>query len=294
MMTLSQLLDRFPTDDECMAFLVKLRWPNGVRCPKCDSAKVYRLKGGKVWKWVCKHSKGGYRFSPLVGTIFENTNIPLRTWFQAIFLMTKAKKGVSALQIQRTLGLGSYRSAWYMCHRVRAAMQDAGFAGLMGGDGGVVEVDETYIGGEQKNRHASERVKFEGRGAVNHTPVIGAIARKGNVVCKVIENTSAKTLQGFVDETVADKVSLVAHDDASGYRHLRQTHASVRHSRGEYVRGNVHTANIDSFWSLLKRGIMGNFHQVSRAYLPLYLAEFSFRHNNRKTPNMFEAILRAC
>ncbi len=290
MMTLGQLLERFPTDDECMTYLVKLRWPEGVRCPKCDSPKVYRLNRGKGFRWVCKHAKNGYRFSPLVGTIFENTNIPLRTWFQAILLMCVSKKGISALQIQRTLGLGSYKSAWYMCHRVRAAMHDQGFPNLMG----VVEVDETYVGGENRNRHISERGKLEGRGPVNHVPVIGAIARKGSVVCKVIENTSAATLKGFVDEVVSEKVDLVAHDDAAGYRHLEQPHAGVRHSRGEYVRGNIHTANIDSFWSLLKRGIMGSFHQVSKDYLPLYLAEFMFRHNHRKDPDMFTTVLRAC
>src|SRR5712691_3278476 len=157
MMTLAQLIDRFRTQEDCLAFLIKLRWPKGVTCPKCGNPGVYRLKGGTAYKWICKlHSKTVYRFSPLVGTIFENTNIDLRTWFQAIYLMCQSKKGMSALQIQRTLGLGSYKSAWYMCHRVRAAMENTDFMMLMG-DGTEVEVDETYVGGRYENRHRAER-----------------------------------------------------------------------------------------------------------------------------------------
>src|SRR2546428_1269726 len=121
-MTLDELTKRFPTEDSCRAYLVSVRWPNGVRCPRCDSAKVHKV--ARPWNWQCKQcTKQGYRFSPLVGTIFENTNIALRTWFQVVYLMCQSKKGISALQIHRTIGTGSYRSAWYMCHRIRAAMK---------------------------------------------------------------------------------------------------------------------------------------------------------------------------
>jgi len=133
-----------------------------------------------------------------------------------------------------------------------------------------------------------------GRGAVGKVPVIGAIVRKGNVVCEVIEQTDARTLQRFVNEAVSDKVSLVATDDFQGYSSLKQPHESVTHSRGEFVRGNVHTQNLDSFWSLLKRGIVGTYHKVSKSYLPLYLNEFSFRHNNRQNPDIFQAVLAGC
>lgn len=297
MRTLAQLLDTFRTEDDAYAYVVKLRWPNGVvTCPKCGSEKVYRLKSKAVaWKWICKapaveHTKG-YRFSPLVGTIFENTNIPLRTWFQAILLMCQSKKGMSALQIQRTLGLGSYRSAWYMCHRVRAAMENTDFTKLMG----EVEVDETYVGGKAVNRHRYERKAKPYERA--HVPVVAAISRKGKVVARVIEHADNATLDGFVREVVSEDVSLISSDEHHGYRRLRGAgypHETVRHRAGEYARGVVHTANIDSFWSLLKRGIMGNYHVVSKKYLPFYLAEFTFRHNHRKDADLFASVLAAC
>jgi transposase-like protein len=286
-MTLTELTERFPTEDSCRAYLVSVRWPNGVRCPRCNSDKVHKV--ARPWNWQCKQcTKQGYRFSPLVGTIFENTNIDLRTWFQVIYLMCQSKKGISALQIHRTIGTGSYRSAWYMCHRIRAAMKDESFQKLTG----VVEIDETYIGGKAKNRHVRERGR--GKGRHNMTPVIGAIARKGNVVAKMVQRTDISTMTNFVRRTVSDRVSLIATDEAAEYKPLRYlgyTHDFVNHRADEYVRGNVHTANIDSFWSMVKRGIMGSFHQVSKTYLPLYLNEFSFRYNNRNNPGIFEAVI---
>jgi len=297
-MTLADLEKRFPTEDACKAYLVSVRWPDGVRCPRCESPKVYKV--GRPWNWVCKQcTKKGYRFSPLVGTIFENTNVPLRTWFNVIYLMCQSKKGMSALQLHRMIGTGSYRSAWYMCHRIRAAMKSDSFLKLTG----TVEVDETYIGGEAKNRHRQGRKpsRFGGpaRGSwvlSGKTAVIGAIARKGNVVAKVIGNAKAATFAAFVRQTVSDKVDLIATDEHPAYKSLSRdgyAHESVAHRRREYVRGIVHTANIDSFWSMIKRGIMGSFHQVSPGYLPLYLNEFSFRYNNRDLSNaaIFEAVI---
>ena len=218
----------------------------------------------------------------------------LRTWFQVIYLMCQSKKGMSALQIHRTIGSGSYRTAWYMCHRIRAAMENDEFKKLTG----VVEVDETYIGGKAKNRHGGGigggmRKGQGGRGPSGKLAVIGAISRKGKVTAQMIENTDVATLQGFVKKSVG-KVTLLTTDDDSAYRGLPSQfhHEAVNHSEKEYVRGSVHTGSIDSFWSLIKRGIMGSYHHVSKGYLPLYLNEFAFRHNNRRNADMFATVVR--
>jgi transposase-like protein len=313
MLSLRQIHEQYNTQDACMGLLVQMRWPDGVRCVRCGNAKVFKITK-KNWTWVCKsgaetlneetgevqicHKKNGYRFSALVGTVFENTNYPLPVWFEVIYLICQSKKGISALQVQRMLKEDgrptAYKTAFYICHRVRA---------MLGNDeaklDGEVEADETYIGGKQKNRHAKVRAKYHGGGAA-HTGkniVIGAIARKGNVICKVIENTDVRTLSGFVREVVSDKVTLVATDEYGGYSWLKPMklpHESVDHKAGEYVRGNVHTNNLESFWSLLKRGVIGTYHNVSKKYLPLYLNEFSWRFNNRKNEDIFKSAIAGC
>jgi transposase-like protein len=204
--------------------------------------------------------------------------------------MTQSKKGMSALQIHRQIKSGDYRTAWYMCHRLRAAMKNATFEKLIG----EVEVDETYIGGKNKNRHWDK--KQSGTGSAGKIPVVGAISRKGNVVCRMIENADTETLTKFVRKTVSDKVELVATDEHSGYRLLKWTmpHDVVSHGSGEYVRGKVHTQSIESFWALLKRGVIGTYHQVSKDYLPLYLNEFTFRHNERNNPEVFQRLISSC
>jgi len=292
-LTLSQTMNRFSTEEACKQFLQDRRWPNGVKCPRCNNDKVYALKT-RPFHWICKAKncggRNGYRFSVISQTIFENTNYPLKTWFEVIYLMLQSKKGISALQVQRIIGSGAYKTAWYMCHRIRAAMKDGGFTKLIG----EVEVDETYMGGSNRNRHRSKK-KAE-HGPAGKVSVIGAIARKGNVVCQVIESADNQTLGTFVRKTVSENVSLVATDEYVGYSRLKRQfpHQTVNHAKGEYVRGNVHTANLDSFWSLLKRGVMGTFHQVSKSYLPLYLAEFSYRHNNRKNADIFADVIAEC
>jgi len=289
-MTLPEFHRLFPDEEACKAYLVASRWPEGVACPRCGNEKVYALKT-RPFNWVCKKcGDTPYRFSVTVGTIFENTNHKLLIWFKVLYLMLTSKKGISALQIHRMIGSGSYRTAWFMCHRLRAGLADPDFRKLMG----IVEVDETYIGGLNRNRHWNN--KQPARAPSGKTAVIGAISRKGNVVCKIIEDTSMDTMSRFVRNAVSDKVSLVATDEAAGYQKLQQAfpHERFDHKAHEYVRGEEHTNNLESFWSLLKRGVIGAYHNVSKKYLSLYLNEFQFRPNNRQNPDIFGAAVRGC
>lgn len=291
-MTLAQFDAQVPDDDACKNYLVARRWPEGVCCPRCGNAKVYPL-AQKPFHWQCeKCAKDGYRFSVLVGTIFENTNVPLRTWFQVIHKMTTAKKGVSALQIHRELGFGSYRTAWSMCHRIRAGMQKADFRKLIG----IVEADETFIGGKAKNRHKDKRGDG-GTGGVGSgkAVVAGAVTRKGNVVARMIARVSEHDLARFLNEAVSDKVDILVTDQNVSYSNVGKKfpHSVINHAKGQYVVGAIHTNTIEGFWSILKRGVVGTYHKVSKKYLPLYVAEFEFRYNNRNNPDIFGAALRA-
>ncbi|MDR4485766.1 MAG: IS1595 family transposase [Nitrospirales bacterium] len=300
MKTLDAFNQQFSTEESCREFLVQARWPENVECPRCQGKqKIYTLKA-RPYHWVCKNAdcggRNGYRFSILTGTIFQDTKVPLVIWFKVGYLMLLSKKGISALQMHRVVfgeDSGSdYHTTWYMCHRWRSAMR--GDALKLTGE---VEVDETFVGGKEKNKHKRKRIGPNTTGFTGKVAVIGAIARKGMVVAKVIENTDTDTLSQFVHQTVSEDVSLVATDEHAGYRHLKKNgypHETVKHGKGEYVRGIVHTANLDSFWSLFKRGIVGSFHHVSKEYLPLYLNEFSFRHNNRKNFDVFSDLLTTC
>lgn len=279
----------FPNEEACDNYLIANRWPKGVHCPRCGSDKVYPLKTMK-FKWECPDCRegGAYRFSHLVGTIFENTNIDLRDWFKVIHLMMGAKKGISAMQIQRYMGFGSYKTAWYACHRIRAALQDKEFRKLMG----IVEVDETFIGGKKRNMHKSKRGKGK---PVLKSAIIGAVERKGSVVTRVLGTLSAVDMQRFVRETVSTKVSLLATDEHVAYKSLGEyPHETVMHSAAQYVVGAVHTQTIEGFWSIFKRSIVGSYHKVSEKYLPLYIAECQFKYNNRNNPNIFGAAIAGC
>jgi transposase-like protein len=284
MMNFRELIARFQTENDCKAFLVERRWPDGVYCPRCGNTKVWEVKS-RPFHWLCKGcNRNGYRFSVITGTIFENTKYPLVEWFKVAFLMYHSKKGMSAHQIHRMIGTGSYETAWYMCHRICVAMKNSAKGQLFG----EVEVDETFVGGLAKNRHKSKKFKGGGTGGIGSgkTPIVGEISRKGKVTPRVVESVDGATLKGFVRQAVSEKVTLLVTDQWVGYRGLSPSypHEVINHAEGEYVVGAVHTQNIESFWSLIKRGIIGNFHKVSAAYLPLYVNEFEFRHNTRTKP----------
>jgi hypothetical protein len=300
---------QFPTDEACKQFIVEMRWPDGVRCPRCNaSERIYALKA-RPFHWVCCNKgcgeRRGYRFSVTTKTIFENTKISLKLWFKVAYLVLTSKKGISALQVHRMIfgeeSTHAYHTSWYMVIRWRAAMKGDAFKLT-----GEVEVDETYIGGKDRNRHwdkkSAQQRKAKGKQAFGDAVgygkvgVVGAIARKGSVVARVIGGMDAHTLKGFVNRTVSDRVTLLATDENQAYTyidpHKMNVHHVVNHSRGEYVRGSVHTQNIESFWSLIKRGVVGTYHHVSKDYLPLYLNEFSWRFNNRKNSEMFADLIQ--
>ncbi len=291
-MTMAQFEDRFPAGDEdaCLRYLVARRWPDGVHCPRCGNTELYDASSYKPFHWQCVEcSKAGpYRFSALVGTIFENTKKPLRDWFRVVHLMFASKKGMSALQIQRMMGFGSYETAHSMCHKIRAALIDPTVR-----LGGIVEMDSTLIGGKDFNRHFNKRVHHPSKGK---TPIIGAVERNGNVVARVLKQVTSQTMLDFVNEAISNKVSLLATDSWVGYSdYLRRfPHEMVDHSKKQYVIGAVHTNTIEGFWSIFKRGVVGTFHKMSAKYMPLYVAEFQFRYNNRFNPDMFGTAIAGC
>lgn len=293
-MTFAQWEKAFPNEDACCAYLVGKRWPNGIICPRCGCVVTHSVST-MPYKWQCYECApdSGYRFSHLTGTIFENTNKPLRDWFRVIHLMLTSKKGISSHQVHRTLGFGSYRTALYMTHRIRAGLANEEFRKLMG----VVEVDETFVGGKAKNRHKDDRFDgTKGTGGSGKAIVAGAVSRKGNVVARVIGDVRAATLETFVREAVSTKVSLLCTDKWVGYKHLDREfpHKTIDHAVGQYVCGAVHTQTIEGFWSIFKRGVVGTFHKVSAKYLPLYVAEFQFRYNNRLNADIFGEAIRGC
>jgi transposase-like protein len=298
-MSIAQFEAQFPNEDACKSYLVRHRWPDGVvRCPRCGFEA--QEHGTKPFHWQCYNCAPdtSYRFSVLVDTIFENTNKPLRDWFRVMHLMLTSKKGISALQIMRYMGFGSYKTAWLMCQKIRTALGNVEFKKLIG----YVEVDETFVGGKAKNRHRSKRGGPGGTGNAGGTGghgksiVVGAVQRKGNVIARVIDNLDSETLGRFVRETVSHRVSLVSTDERRGYNCIdgEFPREMVDHWNGEYVHGNVHTNTIEGFWSMVKRGIIGTFHKVSKKYLPFYVNEFEFRYNNRENADIFGAAIRAC
>ncbi len=277
--SLYDLFETFPTEQTCIDHMKSIRWREGEFCPYCNHDKIYHFSNGKTLKCAaCKK-----RFSIRVGTIFEDSKISLRKWFAAIYLITQHSKGISSVQLAKDIGV-TQKTGWFMLHRLRYAAKTKSFAAPLKD---TVEVDETYIGGKEKNKHTSKRTPgTQGRNTKTKTPVLGMLERKGNVRVVNLNSLKAKEIEKHILDHVAIG-SRVLTDEFRSYLNLAYLyqHESISHANGEYVRGDVHTNSIEGFWALLKRGIIGIYHFVSVKHLERYLDEFSFRYNLREEKN---------
>ena len=274
------LVDNFNTDAKYRELLEHLRWPSGVACVRCGSLSISEVDNRN--QYDCNDCR--YQFSVTAGTMMHDSHLPLRKWFMATYLMCESKKGMSALQIKRTLGV-AYKTAWYLCHRIREAMGKDPFEGptLLG----IVEVDETLVGGKTKGKGRA----YKG----NKTWVAGAIQRGGGIRLELIPDTKRGTLHDFIGRTIKDEAEASYTDELASYLGIADhntRHGTVNHSKEEWVVGDVHTNSIEGVWSLFKRSIIGSFHKVSRKHLARYLEELEWRYNNRDNDHIFVDTLR--
>jgi transposase-like protein len=280
---LCKLIDKFGSEDKCRTYLEALRWTDGVICPRCSSRKISRIILRN--QFDCDNCR--YQFSVTAGTIFNDSHLPLWKWFLCVYLLCESKKGMSALQLKRTLGT-SYKTAWYLCHRIRAAMKEVNPEPL----GGIVEIDETYIGAKRQG------IAGQGRAHGNKQIVVGIKQRNGELRFFRAEDAKAGTLAKYIKENVSDDVDVIMTDEFPSYPYAlarlgipKAKHKTIKHRNGVYVDGDVTTNGIESAFSLLKRGIIGSWHRVSAKHLPAYLDEMTFRFNNRENPYLFRDTL---
>jgi transposase-like protein len=270
------------SEEQARDYFEHIRWPNGPVCPHCGSVESTTLQGKahRVGLYRCQGCEE--QFTATIGTILEDSHLPIRTWLMAFAILCSAKKGISALQLQRQLGIGSYRSAWHLCHRIRHAMGKEPMKGLLlGAGGGDVAVDETYVGGKPRKftgRH------IQGRGT-SKTPVVALIERGGGARAQVVGDVTAGTLKQIIRENV-DKSARIMTDQLRSYsgigKEFEGGHVTVDHSKGEYARDGLGTNEAEAYFALLKRGITGSFHHVSKKHLQKYVDEFSYRWDRRK------------
>lgn len=272
----------YTDENKAREYMEQIRWPNGAVCPHCnENEDLHRMEGEKHRPGIfyCRSCRG--QFSVTVGTCFERSHIPLTKWVLATHLLCASKKGMSSLQLSRMLGL-TYKTAWFMTHRIREAMRGDNLPPI-GGANKVVEVDETYVGGKEKNRHANKKHRA-GRGAVTKQPVVSLVERGGRVRSFHMPQVTAKTLKPILKAHI-NKRSYVMTDESRVYPAATGSfagHGHVNHSAGEYGRGMFwHTNTVENYFSILKRGITGTFHHVSQQHLARYVSEFDFRYNNR-------------
>lgn len=267
------LFKAFPTEQSCIDHLEKLRWNGFVISPFDSTSKVYKCKNNR---YRCKNT--GKYFNVKTNTLFDNTKIELQKWFAAIWLVTSHKKGISSLQLSRDIDV-TQKTAWFMLQRIRNCFGIENNNELTN----TVEMDETYVGGKNKNRHQEKKVEHsQGRSVKDKTPVFGMVERGGKLNAKVVKDTACETLTQETVKYVKD--ALVYTDEWWGYRSIKQLfqHEIVNHKCKEYVRNNVYTNTIEGFWSLLKRGVIGIYHFTSKQHLQRYVDEFVFRYNTRK------------
>jgi transposase-like protein len=283
-MTLVDVINLFDTDEKCRELLVRLRWPNGPECLRCKGAVVELATAKQLF--YCKECD--YQFTVTAATIFNDSHLPLTKWFLATLLLCEAKKGMSANQIKRTLGV-SYKTAWYLCHRIRAAMKEVEKPML----DGTVEVDETWVGGRERKGRGWNRPDN------NKEIVVGIRQRGGDLRFFHASDVKAGTLAQYIKENVSTDVDVIVTDEYPAYPKAMIAagikggqHETIRHRDRVYVRGDVHTNTVESAFSLLKRGIVGSWHKISAKHLSAYLDEMTFRFNRRKKANLFLDTLR--
>ena len=278
--SLMQAVDMFPDDAAAEAWFAEKRWPDGPHCPYCGSTNVLSGAAHKTMPYRCREKECRKRFSVRTGTAMEESKLGYRIWALALYQFATNLKGVSSMKLHNDLGI-TQKSAWFLAHRIREAWGD--FSGMFDGP---IEADETYVGGKRKNMSNAKRkaLKGTGRGAVGKTAVVGVKDRATNqVTARTVEHTTTPYLAGFVAEKT--KIGATAYtDESKSYIALDAwyDHESVNHSANEYVRGQAHTNGMESFWSMLKRGIVGTFHNLSPKHLDRYVGEFSGRHNVRE------------
>lgn len=271
-----QFQKNFNTDAKCRLFLEQQRWNGTPTCPFCACANATRIKGGK--RFQCNEKECRKQFSATVGTIYENTKIPLTKWFLAQYILSNHSKGISSLQLASWLDV-TQKTAWFLNHRIRVMLTEKEPIVL----NGIVEVDETYVGGKVSNKHVSKRKNIETLN--NKTMVFGAVDRRsGKVVTKIVDNTKSETLIAAIRENI-EQGSVMVTDENRAYKQLNENeylHATVNHSAKEYVRDLAHTNTIEGFWSILKRQINGIHHSISPKHLQRYCNEAAYRYNSRK------------
>ena len=270
--TLLEITHQFDTPEKGEAWFIEQRWPNGIACPHCGSINVATIASRNPQPFRCRDCRK--HFSVKTGTVLHSSNISLDKWAIAFYLYMTNFKGVSSMKLHRDLGI-TQKSAWHMAHRIRETLAVTGNKFV-----GPVEVDETYIGGKERNKHNAKKLRA-GRGPVGKTAVVGMKDREtGQIASQVVEHTDAPTLQGFVERNTEPDATVYT-DDAKAYRGMPRRHEAVKHSVSEYVRGMAHTNGMESHWASLKRGYDGVYHQMSAKHLHRYVTEFEGRHNRR-------------